>query len=66
MIQDDGGIEQQDTDIKDTSKCSLNDKKALKLGQVAIYLENSYGTPRDIEWAIANKKMYLLQVVDKS
>lgn len=60
--KDDGGTEEQTTDLKEASKCSLKDKKALKLAKVAVYLENSYGTPRDIEWAMHKKKIYLLQV----
>ena len=30
----------------------LTDENLLKLSEIGLYLQESYGTPRDIEWAI--------------
>lgn len=30
----------------------LTDENLLKLSAIGIYLQENYGTPRDIEWAI--------------
>lgn len=30
----------------------LNDERLLELCEIGIYLQESYGSPRDIEWAI--------------
>lgn len=50
-------------DLSSSEECTLSDELALKLGRIAVYLDNSYGSPRDIEWAISNGKIFLLQVI---
>jgi pyruvate,water dikinase len=41
---------------------SLTDDQALKLAAIALKLEEHYGSPQDIEWAIApDRTIYILQ-----
>jgi pyruvate, water dikinase len=41
---------------------SLTDKQVFDLAEIAIKLENHYGSPQDIEWAIAEDgTLYILQ-----
>ncbi|MCI4625321.1 MAG: hypothetical protein L3V56_05095 [Candidatus Magnetoovum sp. WYHC-5] len=41
---------------------SLNDNELFELANIALRLENYYGTPQDIEWAISSdKNIYVLQ-----
>lgn len=44
-----------------SNKLCLSNDNALKLAKLGIILEKFFGTPRDIEFAIANGKIYLLQ-----
>lgn len=39
-----------DDDLR--KKLCLDDENLLKLSEIGLFLQESYGTPRDIEWAI--------------
>lgn len=39
----------------------ITDEQILTLGRVGIYLEERFGSARDIEWAYFQKTLYLLQ-----
>ena len=39
----------------------LSEEKAIELAKICIQIENHYGAPQDIEWALANEKIYILQ-----
>lgn len=41
---------------------SLNEKLASSIGSLTVDIENEYGIPIDVEWAVANQKLYILQV----
>ncbi|MGB7582725.1 MAG: PEP/pyruvate-binding domain-containing protein [Sedimentisphaerales bacterium] len=43
-----------------TAPC-INDQTAQKLAKLAIKAENEFGCPQDIEWAIHQDKIFLLQ-----
>ncbi|GAB6020862.1 hypothetical protein CHUAL_003512 [Chamberlinius hualienensis] len=58
-MTDGGGTDKIET--SDPSKCSLSEELALKLGEIALYLEKCFGSARDIEWAIKQEEIYLLQ-----
>lgn len=48
------------TDIKD--KQAISDKKVEELAELAIKIENHYGRPQDIEWAVDDQgKIWILQ-----
>ena len=39
----------------------LSEEKAIELARLCIQIENHYGAPQDIEWALANERFYILQ-----
>lgn len=43
-----------------TTYC-LDDDQIVELGKVGLFLEQFYGDARDIEWAIHNESIHLLQ-----
>ncbi|MFA6436970.1 MAG: PEP/pyruvate-binding domain-containing protein [Candidatus Paceibacterota bacterium] len=46
-------------DKKDKQK--LSNEKIKELAKIAINIENHYGKPQDIEWALENNTLYILQ-----
>lgn len=42
-------------------KTVLTDGEVMKLTELGEIVENHYGTPQDVEWAIADGKIYMLQ-----
>ncbi|KAG1651421.1 putative phosphoenolpyruvate synthase [Nymphon striatum] len=58
---EDGGIVQYGVSEEDTNVCCLNANEAEKLAEIGVLVEQSYGNPRDIEWAISENQIYLLQ-----
>jgi len=43
------------------SKSSLTDHEALKLSEIGKKIEEHYGYPQDIEWAVDDNKIFILQ-----
>ncbi|KAG1714563.1 putative phosphoenolpyruvate synthase [Nymphon striatum] len=60
-MKDGGGIEQKKISNQETNLCCINNEQALKLAQLGLLVEQSYGSPRDIEWAIFEDQIFLLQ-----
>lgn len=56
------GTRQERMEEGNSGACCLSDEMALNLGKLGIYLEKSFGGPRDIEFGIRNDCVYLLQV----
>ncbi len=54
-----GGTYQKDN--KNQTSHTLDKKQVLEVGSLAKKCEDYYGTPMDIEWAIENNTLYLLQ-----
>ena len=54
-----GGTEERDN--ADPEAPSLTDEQALAVAQIAADAEAHYGAPMDIEWAIHDQELYLLQ-----
>ena len=50
-------------EIKETegSKQALSDKQILELSEMILNIENHYGFPVDIEWALEGGKFYIVQ-----
>ena len=46
------GLEYVELDGEDRSRSSLDDETILELARVAIRLEEHYGAPQDVEWAL--------------
>ncbi|GAB6030503.1 hypothetical protein CHUAL_007365 [Chamberlinius hualienensis] len=61
IISESGGTINQDISHSEKAQCSINDHLILKLAQIAIYLEKRYGNARDLEWAIIQDHLYILQ-----
>ncbi|XP_052245501.1 putative phosphoenolpyruvate synthase isoform X2 [Dreissena polymorpha] len=62
VILDDGGVtEKQRAPAKE---CCLHDNQVVTLATLAIKIEDYFGSPRDIEWAMAGENIYLLQVCE--
>ena len=40
---------------------SLTDDQALEVARTALAVESHYGTPQDVEWGIADGRLYVLQ-----
>jgi len=55
----DGGIEEQK--ISDPKAPSLTDEQVLEVAKLVTDVETHYKVPMDIEWAIYEGKLYLLQ-----
>ncbi len=56
-----GGTEQKFLDKELSRKPVLNKEEIKELAELGKKVEKHYGTPQDIEWAIMDKKLYLLQ-----
>jgi pyruvate,water dikinase len=57
----DGGTLEVETPIDLREAEALNDLQATELTELGVKIEQHYGTPQDIEWALADEKWYLLQ-----
>ncbi|WP_420630307.1 phosphoenolpyruvate synthase [Candidatus Leptofilum sp.] len=56
-----GGVHQEALDDAQRSQTVLSDAHILELAKMGSQIEAHYDTPQDIEWAIADEKIYLLQ-----
>src|SRR4051794_8757345 len=57
----DGGTVDVDMAPDDVERHSLSDGQLAELNRLAVRCEEVYGKGRDIEWAIADGRLYLLQ-----
>lgn len=46
------GVQVSEVSMKLKEKLCLSDENVLQLCEIGVYLEERYGSPRDIEWAI--------------
>ncbi len=58
---DSGGILEVDTTEEQRSRQALSDQQVLELAEIGGTIEQHYGSPQDIEWALFGEKWYLLQ-----
>ena len=56
-----GGIIFSDTSIEKREHPSLTDEEIFDLAQLGERIEDAYGAPQDIEWAISGETQYILQ-----
>ncbi|GBM32730.1 Putative phosphoenolpyruvate synthase [Araneus ventricosus] len=61
VLKDDGGTTVEDVADNEKQSCCLSDNMALRLGQIAIKIEKSYRSYRDIEWGFWNNNLYIFQ-----
>ena len=56
-----GGTICSDLSATESSTLSISADLVLKLGEIGASLDEHYGAPRDIEWAVVDGRVYLLQ-----
>ena len=55
------GIQQESVPLKMRRHYCLTNVQAEKLAQIGLQIESLYGTPMDIEWALAEGEWFILQ-----
>lgn len=60
-MSDSGGVKEIETDLGSTSLCCLDDDQIIQLCHLGVKVEEHFGSSRDIEWAIHEDQIYLLQ-----
>ncbi|NTW89637.1 MAG: hypothetical protein HGB37_01855 [Candidatus Moranbacteria bacterium] len=58
---DRGGNEWHDVPAERKGKAVLSDAEIIKLSDIVVGIEGHYGFPCDIEWAIADGRLYVVQ-----
>jgi phosphoenolpyruvate synthase/pyruvate phosphate dikinase len=56
-----GGVIEEELPSAKASAPSITDDEAVEVARMAERIETHYGSPQDIEWAMASGKLYLLQ-----
>lgn len=56
-----GGVRQEKLSTAQRAATVLSDVQIIELVQLGTRVEQHYGTPQDIEWAIVGERLYLLQ-----
>jgi pyruvate,water dikinase len=56
-----GGTVEEEVAPELTEKLCLDDERLAELNRLALRCEEVYGPNRDIEWAVADDRVYLLQ-----
>jgi pyruvate,water dikinase len=58
-----GGVETREVDPERRMRFSITDKQAVELARQALVIEDHYGKPMDIEWALdgASGRLYIVQ-----
>ena len=57
----DGGTRQETLGADQRKQAALTDDQILSLAEMGTKVESHYGTPQDIEWAMSDGNIYLLQ-----
>jgi pyruvate,water dikinase len=58
---DGGGVVEEELSSAKSTAASITDEDAIAVAKLAEMVESHYGSPQDIEWAMAAGKLYLLQ-----
>ena len=56
-----GGVEQQPVPAEQRRAACLPESWARRIAEFAVAAENLKGSPQDLEWAIADRKLWILQ-----
>ena len=62
IVLTEDGTRQLEVDASSSQLSCLSDEMVLQLAQLGLHLEQCFGGPRDIEFAIHNDRIHLLQV----
>jgi pyruvate, water dikinase len=55
------GNKKEDIEINQQSIQKINDKDIIELAKIGYNIEKHYNNPQDLEWAIENNKLYIVQ-----
>ncbi|XP_061431945.1 uncharacterized protein LOC133357820 [Lethenteron reissneri] len=55
------GVEVREVAPGDSKRCCLSRDVIVQLGSLGLQVEEMFGSPRDIEWALVGQQLYLLQ-----
>ncbi|HWB71229.1 MAG TPA: phosphoenolpyruvate synthase [Egibacteraceae bacterium] len=62
LVRDDsGGSRRVELSAEEGGKRVLNDEEAAQVAQMGLHVEEHFGSPQDIEWAMDNGEVFLLQ-----
>lgn len=61
LVSTESGTAEVDVDADEKGEQKLSDDKIKELSELVMKIEQHYGSPQDIEWALANDKLYILQ-----
>ncbi|XP_076758037.1 rifampicin phosphotransferase-like [Xylocopa sonorina] len=61
ILSGDNGVDTIELDDQEKETVCLSEEMALRLAAIGVNLENLFGNARDIEWAVVNENIYLLQ-----
>ena len=56
-----GGVQQMDLADNERKQQALGDRDVIALAQLGAAIEAHYGSPQDIEWALADNTLYITQ-----
>ncbi|EFN79325.1 Probable phosphoenolpyruvate synthase [Harpegnathos saltator] len=57
----DDGVMMNNLSEGETRKISISDAIALRVAEIGLHLESFFGSARDVEWAVVDEQIYLLQ-----
>ena len=58
VVTEEGGVREEEVDEERRNKCCLTQREAQYLGELGKKIEDHYGTPQDIEWAVIEGPEY--------
>lgn len=61
IVRSSEGTEEEAVPKEKVSMQKIGDKKIIELSKICLAIENHYGFPCDIEWAMENDKFYIVQ-----
>ncbi|XP_076168383.1 rifampicin phosphotransferase-like isoform X2 [Ptiloglossa arizonensis] len=61
MLVNSDGLVTIDLHGQENTAICISEKIVLQLAAIGVYLETLFGNPRDIEWAVIDEQIYLLQ-----
>lgn len=61
ILAKDNGVATIELSDEENKTICLSEQIALRLAAIGVYLETLFGSARDIEWAVVNENIYLLQ-----
>lgn len=61
VLKDAGGVREEEVAVSDRTRAALDEQRILDLTELATRIEEHFGSNRDVEWAIADRQIFVLQ-----